>query len=534
MSNFINWFFEFMHQLFGGIWAMIKGFFLGLFQTVNVADYWSIFRKYAASFGPLQWILAVVVVLLMIAVFAAIVYMIVLLVRKWIRYRRTMVGNEDLLRELSDLHRDVARLTAEKERIMELKIANGSLTVDAINEIVDSVRKDFNEAEAQENSVTKELTVMEDKKEEKEEEAVPAAGKRFFRLSAVDEKYVFYEQPEYRHDFDLATLCEDFRNFACYQMHLFYERKTIRLMFAGLASTKMILLQGISGTGKTSLPYAMGKYFRCDATIASVQPSWRDRTELFGYFNEFTKRFNETDVLKRIYEASYNDDINIIVLDEMNIARVEYYFAEMLSVLEMPNPKEWSVSLVPAAWPDDPRHLEDGKLMIPQNVWYVGTANNDDSTFSVSDKVYDRAFTINLDSKGVPFEAPPTQSSRISYSYVDELYRIAVREHPVSQEILDKIAQLDDYVISHFRVAFGNRIMKQLDIFVPVYVACGGTEVEGVDYMLSTKVVRKFEGLNLSLIRDEIDPLIEYLDRLFGKGAMAECISYLKRIKKMY
>lgn len=68
---------------------------------------------------------------------------------------------------------------------------------------------------------------------------------------------------------------------------------------------------------------------------------------------------------------------------------------------------------------DDPRHLEDGKLLIPQNVWYVGTANNDDSTFSVSDKVYDRAFTINLDSKGVPFDAPPTPASRISYSEVD-------------------------------------------------------------------------------------------------------------------
>ena len=238
--------------------------------------------------------------------------------------------------------------------------------------------------------------------------------------------------------------------------------------------------------------------------------------------------------MKRIYEASYNDDINIIVLDEMNIARVEYYFAEMLSVLEMPNPKEWNISLVPAAWPDDPRHLEDGKLLIPQNVWYVGTANNDDSTFSVSDKVYDRAFTINLDSKGVPFDAPPTPPSRISYSYVDELYQIAVRNHPVSQDILDKITQLDDYVIAHFRVAFGNRIMKQLNIFVPVYVACGGTESEGVDYMLATKVIRKFEGLNLSLIRDEINPLIEYLDRLFGKDAMRECIAYLKRIRKMY
>ena len=134
-----------MHQLFGGIWAMIKGFFLGLFQTVNVKQYWDTFEKYAASFGPFQWILAIVVVLLMIAVFAAIVYMIVLLIKKWVRYRKTLIGNEDLLRELSDLHRDVARLTAEKEKIMELKIANGTLTVDAVNEIVDSVRKEYNE-----------------------------------------------------------------------------------------------------------------------------------------------------------------------------------------------------------------------------------------------------------------------------------------------------------------------------------------------------------------------------------------------------
>ena len=97
-------------------------------------------------------------------------------------------------------------------------------------------------------------------------------------------------------------------------MHLFYDIKVIRLMFAGLASTKMILLQGISGTGKTSLPYAMGKYFLNDATICSVQPSWRDRTELLGFFNEFTKKFNETEFLKRVYEASITTTINIIIL----------------------------------------------------------------------------------------------------------------------------------------------------------------------------------------------------------------------------
>ncbi|MBO4584958.1 MAG: hypothetical protein J5756_07860, partial [Clostridia bacterium] len=363
--------------------------------------------------------------------------------------------------------------------------------------------------------------------------SVDMEGKRFFRLTAVDEKYQYYVPPEYDRSMSLEQLCEDIRNFACFNSRLFYEIKTIRLMIAGLASTKLILLQGISGTGKTSLPYIMGKYFCNDATIASVQPSWRDRTELFGYFNEFTKKFNETEVLRRIYEASYNDDINVIILDEMNIARVEYYFAEMLSILEMPNASEWRIELVPSTWPGDPNHLQDGKLQIPQNVWYIGTANNDDSTFAVSDKVYDRALVINLDSKGVPFDAPETHAKNISYSYVESLYDKAIAEHPVSEEMLQNISHLDLYVIEKFRVAFGNRIIKQLRVFVPVFVACGGTEVEGIDYILATKVFRKFEALNLSLIRDEIRGLISYLDNLFGKGNMKECIDYLQRLQKM-
>ena len=365
-------------------------------------------------------------------------------------------------------------------------------------------------------------------------EEKPNDDARFQRLAAVDQKYVYFEPPAYNNNVSLRSLCEDLRNFACSNNGLYYDIRTIRLTIAGLAATKLIILQGISGTGKTSLPYVMGKFFKNDATIASVQPSWRDRNELFGYFNEFTKKFNETEVLKRIYESAYTDDLNIIILDEMNIARVEYYFAEMLSILEMPDPKEWKIELVPSSWPNDPTKLVNGNLSISQNVWYIGTINNDDSTFSVSDKVYDRAFVVNLDSKGVPFDAPKTPAKRVSYSAVEALYADAIEENPVSEEILEKIAKLDNYVIEKFRVAFGNRIMKQLKNFVPVYVACGGTEIEGVDYILATKVFRKFESLNLSLIRDEIRPLISYMDGLFGKGAMKDSIAYLQMLQKMY
>ncbi len=527
MDAFMNWFFAFMTTIFEGIWNAITGLFGAVFQFFNFPVLFDQLSRYKTGFNALGWILCVLTVILAYGVFAAVIFLIVLGIRKYVRFRRTLVGNEDLLEEIADLHRDVIKLTADKERIMNMKFDPSGITYEELRTLfeTESQERAANAPEGENGEGTQEG--------EQSGAGSDLDSKRFYRLASVDEKYTYYIPPEYDRTMSLSQLCEDIRNFACSRSRLYYEIKIIRLMIAGLASTKLILLQGISGTGKTSLPYMMGKYFQNDATIASVQPSWRDRTELFGYFNEFTKKFNETEVLKRIYEASYNDDINIIILDEMNIARVEYYFAEMLSILEMPNPEEWKIELVPSAWPNDPLHLPDGKLQIPQNVWYIGTANNDDSTFAVSDKVYDRALVINLDSKGVPFEAPDTPPKCISYSYVESLYEQAIKDHPVSEDTMQKISHLDLYVIEKFRVAFGNRIVKQLQIFVPVYVACGGTELEGVDYILATKVFRKFEGLNLSLIRDEIRGLILYMDNQFGKGAMKECIEYLQRLQKM-
>lgn len=514
LTNFRNWFMVFMSQMFNGVWTMISNIFVGIGQIFDFKTY--IFQLSQYDFGW-TWILVIFSILLALGIWGGVIALIVLGIRKYIRFRKTLVGNEDLLEEIAELHRDVIRLTTEKEKIMAMKVNQAGMSYEELKAIFDES--------------TPKPEGFEDEEEGANGEVLPP---RFTRLALVDKKYENYVSPVYDESMTLSQLCDDLRNYACYNARLYYEIKTIRLMVAGLAATKLIVLQGISGTGKTSLPYIMGKYFMNDATIASVQPSWRDRSELFGYFNEFSKKFNETEVLRRIYESGYNDDVNVIVLDEMNIARVEYYFAEMLSVLEMPDQSEWKIELVPSPWKNDPVKLDGGNLHIPPNVWYVGTANNDDSTFAVSDKVYDRALVINLDSKGVPFEPKKTASKRISYSYVEELYRKAVEKHPVSAETLDKIEKLDLYVIDRFRVAFGNRIMKQLNVFVPVYVACGGTENEAIDYILATKVFRKFESLNLSLIRDEIRGLIAYLDKLFGKDEMQECIAFLKRLQKTY
>ncbi len=504
MQTFLPFLYEFLSVFFGNLWKGI----VNIVSVFNIPAYIAAFKAHYQSFTALDWILSILSVIVVVALLAGIIWLLYLVIRKYIRFRETLISKEDMLEEIGNLNRQVVKLTADRERLMAMKVSQLGLRPEEAEEMLEDA-------------------------EEGDKEGADFDG-RFYKLAAVDRAFENYVPPVYETDFTLEELCDRFRNFACSRMGLYYSKNIIRLFVSAFGATRLIILQGISGTGKTSLAYAFGKFVMNDTMIAPVQPSWRDRTELFGYFNEFTKRFNETEMLKKIYEAGYNDDTYLMVLDEMNIARVEYYFAEMLSILEMPIRDEWIIDLVSAGWPNDPKRLHDGRITLPGNMWYVGTANNDDSTFAITDKVYDRAMPIDINEKGKYFDAPDTEPLRLSASRFEELINQAKQEHKVSQETLDKLAELDDYVIAHFRLAFGNRIMKQLNDFVPVYVACGGTEIDGLDYILCHKIFRKFESLNLSFIRDEIDGLIAYLDKNFGRQNMNECKEYLRRLQKLF
>jgi len=523
MNGFLKWFFVFISEMLKGFGYIFKGIGSGIVQIFNIKNYIEIFKSYSTDFGVVGWILAILAIIIVIAIYVLIAFIIILAVRKYIRFRHSLVSNEDLLEEIANLQRQVLKMTKEKDEIMAMKVSQMGLPVSGALSLADGTMA----YDATGAAPAGEAQVV-------EEGVVQTADKRFSRLLEVDSFYKNYTPPDYNNEITLEQICEAYRNFACSKMHLYYDIKTIRLFIAGMASTKLIILQGISGTGKTSLPYSFGKFLQNDTTIASVQPSWRDRTELFGYFNEFTKNFNETEVLKRIYSSGYNNDINFILLDEMNIARIEYYFAEMLSILEMPNADEWELDIVPNSWSTDPIKLDKGKLKIPQNVWYIGTANNDDSTYAISDKVYDRAQPINLDAKGIEFNAPDTPPLNLGYDHLNSLFEDAFAKYPISQENLRKIQQLDLWVIEKLRVAFGNRILKQMGLFVPVYVACGGDELDGIDYVLATKIFRKFESLNLAMLRDELRELVVYIRKSFGRNKMNESCAYLERLQKLF
>ena len=277
---------------------------------------------------------------------------------------------------------------------------------------------------------------------------------------------------------------------------------------------------------------ALGKFLSFDSAIIPVQPSWKDRSELLGYYNEFTKKFNESEFLKALYVTTYRKDLDVIVLDEMNLARIEYYFAEFLSVMEMVEKDKWIIDLIPNVEKGDPKNLQEGKLLIPQNVVFFGTANNDDSTFTISDKVYDRAISLFFDDKGRPFEAAEQEPVLIPYAQFVSLFEDAKKQFTISESMIKKFEDLDNFVIKKFKLAFGNRILKQIETFVPVYVGCGGTEIEAYDFIFTNKILKKFESLNIAFLKDEIVELTGYLDKLYGKGqfklAQAKLESMLK------
>lgn len=513
METFIRFLYEFMSVFFDGLFTIFKGIASGFMQMFNFSEYLYIIQFYKNDFEVSEWVLVIIAIIVLAILLSLIIALLWLVIRKYIRFRKTLVEQESMLNEIGELNQKVASLVKEKEDILAMKVSQLGLKPEEANIISE-----------EENS----------KKEGEDPTLTEDESKyRFSKLHAIDLQFRDYKVQVYNNTFTLEELVEEFRNFAASKLKLYYTTKMIRLFISALSATKLVILQGISGTGKTSLAYAWGKFIKKDAIIASVQPSWRDRTELFGYFNEFTKKFNETDVLKGMYIAGYTDDVYVTVLDEMNIARVEYYFAEMLSILEMPSRDEWVIELVPSSWDTDPKKLRNGKLQIPGNMWYIGTINNDDSTFAVTDKVYDRAMPIDINDKGEAFTPKETESMNINSSYLEGLFAEAKQKHPLSEEMEQKINEMDDYVIKHFRIAFGNRIVKQMRDFVATYVECGGTEVDGIDYYIARKILRKFEQLNLAYIRDEIDGFVEYLNKTFGKENFTECKDYLIRLKKL-
>lgn len=279
---------------------------------------------------------------------------------------------------------------------------------------------------------------------------------------------------------------------------LYYSAEDVRSFLGGLAMSRLHLLQGISGTGKTSLPLAFARAIGVGAAVIEVQAGWRDRQDLIGHFNTFERRFYESEFLQAIYRAStphHRDTPFFVVLDEMNLSHPEQYFADLLSALEQDQHRQRLV-LMTAAVDPAPRLLEEGgtKMPIPPNIWFIGTANHDETTKDFADKTYDRAHVMELPRNRETFERRDFQPQNpVSLEALQTAFNAAVQTHKGDAAKAYQFLQdeLGETLGRRFRVGWGNRLERQLGCYVPVVVAAGGTVGEATDHILATKLLRK-------------------------------------------
>ncbi|MFI0409334.1 AAA family ATPase [Actinomadura sp. 3N508] len=303
---------------------------------------------------------------------------------------------------------------------------------------------------------------------------------------------------------DLAELVGLVRRRMAAALGLYYSVPDMRCFLAGLAASRLHLLQGISGIGKSRLPEAFARVIGAGCEMVAVAAEWRSPQDLLGYYNPFERKFYETDFTQALYKAQlplYKDKPFLIVLDEMNLSHPEQYFSDLLSALERKegDPAERPlIRLMTSRVDPAPALLRDGRAIeLPDNVWFIGTANNDETTVRFADKTYDRSHVLELPSSPVRFEVDePEPLLPVSLKNLQSSFDRAVHKHKGETdqvlEFFDK--ELGPRLRDEFGVSWGSRLQRQARRFVPVTVGAGGAAGEAADHLLATKILRKLSG----------------------------------------
>lgn len=299
----------------------------------------------------------------------------------------------------------------------------------------------------------------------------------------------------------------------------FYSPADVRSFIGGLAMSRLHLLQGISGTGKTSLPVEFARAIDAGSELVAVQAGWRDRQDLIGHYNTFEKRFHESQFLKALYRAGsprHREMPFILVLDEMNLSHPEQYLADLLSELEQ---EEHSprLELMSGGVDDAPERLGNRgeHIPIPDNVWFVGTANHDETTMDFADKTYDRAHVMELPHYPEKFEVEFPAMQTVGFKALESAFAKAREKHAGKAEDAYNFMEehLRNLLGERFGVGWGNRLRRQMGRYVPVVVDCGGSIGEATDHIVATKLLRKIRDRH----DNRPDDVIALRDRIMAE-----------------
>lgn len=269
----------------------------------------------------------------------------------------------------------------------------------------------------------------------------------------------------------------------------------------------LTVLSGVSGTGKSALPKLYAHFGGFNFMPVSVQPNWDSQEAMLGFFNSIDNKFDAQPLLKFLVQTqdkdnksgkSLNDYMNIILLDEMNLAHIELYFAEFLSKLELRRGEKENIPTLPIKLGVG---MEDFQLTLGKNVLWVGTINQDETTKTLSDKVIDRGMIIN-------FPRPKEFARRKKLQQLDKQEGLLSKnvwekwckfECTISDDKINgykkKIEGINEY-LSKMGRALGNRVWQSIEYYMNNYPKQDENDLENAfEDQLVLKVMPKLQGV---------------------------------------
>lgn len=329
-----------------------------------------------------------------------------------------------------------------------------------------------------------------------------------------------------------------------------YPARTLRAFHTAMKvneTTQMAVLAGISGTGKSQLPRQYAAGMGIGFLQVPVQPRWDSPQDLMGFYNYVEGKFRPTDMARALWavdelhnEQADRDRMMMILLDEMNLARVEYYFSDFLSRLES-RPRLSDV--VDANERKDAEiELEIPNMQMPPrifpgyNLLFAGTMNEDESTQSLSDKVVDRANILRFAAPKKIKEGQeegdvePTKAiSRETWTRWSRLNADVGRD----SRLTARVEQMAD-LMREFQRPFGHRLGRAIVAYAAKYPEVeGGRGVEdALADQVEMRLLPKLRGVEVDMVAPQFSNLMTFVDRDLGDAPLAEAIDESVRLSE--
>ncbi|MZK69289.1 MrcB family domain-containing protein [Clostridium beijerinckii] len=366
----------------------------------------------------------------------------------------------------------------------------------------------------------------------RDEDAITDGDDENFDDNDIEDIEETSNETEIIKDFEVRKAVDYIHNFIESQGYT-YDKSLIKNLYISLKTKPFVILSGISGTGKSKIVELFAKSLGATAenkrfNLVPVKPDWSDSTDLLGFRN-IEGKFTPGIITKICYEAMMNPELSyFICLDEMNLAGVEYYFSDILSLMETRRLNEDNEIITNTLLSEEQIGRDSvsistyGDVYIPQNLYIIGTVNMDETTFPFSKKVLDRANTIEFNKVDLSYSFEDNYSSFDDSNNNDEIkiyhndflkseflkIRDCKEYKDTAQKAINELIKINS-ILEKYNYHFGYRVRDEITFYMIYAVKDNLMSFdESFDLCVVQKILPKISGSS----KEVLDMLLDIFE----------------------